>query len=92
MTEQEMRYLFADKLDRQGEKNLAIMVRSGGDNSNGGVAALEAIKVAYELGIDDERNRCSAIVSAARFDEVDRDFRAIGYMIDGGATIEQLKS
>ena len=37
-----------------------------------------------------ERDRCAAIVQAARFDEVDRDWRAIVSMIEGGRSAEEL--
>lgn len=39
----------------------------------------------------EERERCSEIVSAARFGEVDQDFRAVIHMIEGGRTAEELK-
>lgn len=38
-----------------------------------------------------ERKRCTDIINAARFGEIDQDFRAIGHMIEGGLTVEQLK-
>lgn len=44
-----------------------------------------------DAAIDAERQRCADIISAARFDEVDRDWRAIGHMINGGRTVEQIK-
>lgn len=44
-----------------------------------------------EQGIRQERERCAAIVTAARFGELDRDFRAIVHMIESGLTVEQLK-
>lgn len=45
----------------------------------------------FNEAISIERTRCAEIVSAARFDEVDRDWRAIGSMIDGGQTIAEIK-
>lgn len=47
-----------------------------------------------ELGsaVEAERQRCLDIVSAARFGEVDQDFRAIHHMIEGGRTAEEIKS
>jgi hypothetical protein len=39
-----------------------------------------------------ERKRCADIVQAARFDEVDRDWRSIVSMIEGGETAEQIKA
>lgn len=44
-----------------------------------------------EDAIAAERKRCADIVQAARFDEVDRDFRAIISMIESGRTAEQIK-
>lgn len=41
--------------------------------------------------VETERDRCFAIVEAARFGEVDRDFRAICHMIEGGRSLEQIK-
>lgn len=39
----------------------------------------------------EERQRCVDIVQAARFDEIDRDFRAIISMIEGGQSVADLK-
>lgn len=43
------------------------------------------------VAVSAERDRCAAILSAARFGEVDQDLRAIGHMIEGGTTVEQIK-
>lgn len=43
-----------------------------------------------EPGVQEERVRCADIVQAARFGEVDRDFRAIVNMIKGGESAEKL--
>jgi hypothetical protein len=45
----------------------------------------------HEAGVQHERERCAAIVMAARFGELDQDFRAIIHMIEGGLSVEQLK-
>ena len=39
-----------------------------------------------------ERDRCLAILSAARFGEIDNDLRSIRYLIESGLTIDELKS
>lgn len=44
-----------------------------------------------DQGVQQERERCAAIVTAARFGELDQDFRAIIHMIEGGLSVEQLK-
>lgn len=45
-----------------------------------------------QAAISGERERCSEIASLARFGEIDQDFRAIIHIIDGGASIEQIKT
>ena len=92
MDDQTLRNIFAHELDRVGETALAERVRSGGDNSHGGTAAMSAISAAANRAQNEERERCAAIVSAARFGEVDQDFRAIHHMIDSGQTVEQIKA
>lgn len=52
----------------------------------------EALNQALKASSDLERERCAGIVSAARFGEVDQDFRAIHHMIEGGLTVDQIKS
>jgi hypothetical protein len=39
-----------------------------------------------------ERARCVAIVQAARFGEIDHDFRSIVHMIESGETVQQLQA
>lgn len=46
---------------------------------------------ATETATDAERERCAEIVQMARAGEIDRDFRAIISVIEGGMTIEQIK-
>lgn len=92
MDTQVLREMLAHELDRFGERTFANRVRSGDDNSHGGRAALAALEAAANRAATEERERCHAIVSAARFGEVDQDFRAICHMIDGGLTVEQIKS
>jgi hypothetical protein len=43
-TDADLRGIFAEELERQGAVVLAAHVRSGDDNSQGGVAALAALK------------------------------------------------
>lgn len=45
-----LREILAQEMDRNGEKNLAAMIRSGTDNSSGGTAALAAMtRIAWPL-------------------------------------------
>ncbi len=41
----------------------------------------------FNEGVDAERKRCAAIVSAARMGKVDTDFRSIGNMIKDGEDV-----
>jgi hypothetical protein len=45
-----LREIFAEELEKEGERPLAAMVRGGHDNSRGGVAALRAMERAFDLG------------------------------------------
>lgn len=48
---QELRDIFAEELEREGEKGLAEAVRKGFDNSHGGAAAMRALaRVAEVMG------------------------------------------
>ena len=51
-----------------------------------------ALKALLDQVIDQERVRCLGIVSAARFGEVDQDYRAIHHMIESGRTVEEIKA
>lgn len=42
----------------------------------------EAFEAGYRAGADAELTRCAAIVSLARFGEIDTDFRSIIYRIE----------
>lgn len=86
MDDIDLRNLFAHELEKNNEPALANRVRDGSDNSHGGTAALTAMKAAVSA----ERERCAAIVGAARCGEVDQDFRAIIHMIEGGSSAEEL--
>ena len=44
-----------------------------------------------DAAINAERQRCADIISAARFDEIERDWRSIGHMIESGKTLAQIK-
>jgi hypothetical protein len=57
-----------------------------------GKAILTLADRAAKEAIAAERKRCLAIISAARFGEVDQDFRAIRSMIESGLTVEQIKA
>ncbi len=45
-----------------------------------------------QQAVFDERLRCVNIIHAARFGEVDRDWRAIIAMLESGQTDEELKA
>lgn len=51
-SEDRMRSIFAEELERFGERGLADAVRAGRDNSHGGAAALAAMKRAVEEAVD----------------------------------------
>lgn len=55
-------------------------------------ALVSDLKRAITTATDAERQRCVDIVSAARFGEVDRDFRALVHMIEGGRSAEEIKT
>ena len=57
-----------------------------------GKTILTLAEGAARQAVASERERCLAIISAARFGEVDQDFRAIPSMIECGLTIEQIKA
>jgi len=42
---------------------------------------------AIDAAVAKERERCAAIISAARFGDVDRDWRSLGNMIEGGQSL-----
>jgi hypothetical protein len=46
---------------------------------------------AVQAAVAAEQKRCYDIVSAARFGEIDRDWRSILSMIESGETIEQIQ-
>jgi hypothetical protein len=48
MTEQDLRDMLADEFERNGMKDVADRVRGGYDNSDGGTAALAAMKKPLE--------------------------------------------
>ena len=48
------------------------------------------IRLIQEEARAQERDRCVAIVQAARCGEIDQDFRAIISMIEGGRSVEDL--
>lgn len=53
----------------------------------------QAIQVERMTGaVDAERKRCADLISAARFDEIERDWRSLVSFIEHGTTVEQLKS
>jgi hypothetical protein len=56
-----------------------------------GKTILTLAEGAAKQAVATERKRCLAIISAARFAEVDQDFRAIYAMIECGLTVEQIK-
>lgn len=58
----------------------------------GGPHPRTRLKLKRSRAVAAERQRCVDIVQAARFDEVDRDWRAIISMIEGGQSAETLKT
>ena len=52
----------------------------------------ERIDAAISQAVDAERQRCVAIIQAVRCGELDRDYRSIVSMIEGGETVEQMKA
>lgn len=72
MEMQELRDIFAEELERNGETGLASMVRGGHDNSGGGTAAIAAMQRALRR---DDIGKFKPIVSMGLDKNGEVDFR-----------------
>ena len=61
---------------------------SGNDPVNGVCQAGKGWDRATEL----ERERCAEIVGMARFGEIDRDWRSIIHLIEGGQSVAEIRA
>lgn len=75
--------MVSEKVERAIDEYQAAVVQTEGTGSEASeIAARAALVAAIEAEVGAETVRCANIVQAARFDEVDRDWRSIIALIE----------